>query len=80
MSKKAENAANFLDRKVFSYEIEQFVYKHKMSYVDTIVHLCEVKGLEVEDVKKYLTVPILENIESEARSLNYLPKLNTLDV
>jgi hypothetical protein len=80
VSKKAENAANFLDRKVFSFEIEEFVYKHKMSYMDTIVHLCEVKGLEIEDIKKYLTVSILDNLESEARSLNFLPKLNTLDV
>ena len=48
--------------------------------MDTIVHLCEVKGLEIEDIKKYLTVSILDNLESEARSLNFLPKLNTLDV
>ena len=80
MNKRAENAANFLDRKTFSRNIEEFVFKHRMSYMDTIVHLCEVQGLEVEDIKKYLTVPIIENLEAEARQLNFLPKLNTLDV
>lgn len=78
--KKAENAANFMDRKTFSRQVEDFVFKNKMTYMDTIVHLCEERGLEIEDVKKYLTTPILENLESEARSLNFLPKVNTLDV
>jgi len=51
-----------------------------MTYLDTIVHLCEKNGLEVEDVKKYLTPSILEHLESEAMRLNFLVKGNTLDV
>lgn len=51
-----------------------------MTYLDSVVHLCEQNSMEVEDVKKYLTPSILENLESEAMSLNFLKRGNTLDV
>ena len=51
-----------------------------MSYLDTIVWLCEKNNIEVEDIKKYLSAPIVENLEKEAMDLNILPKVNTLDV
>ena len=70
----------FLTKKSLSQMIETFVYKNKMSYMDSIVHLCEKNGLELEDIKKYLTPTIVEHLESEARQLNFLPKQNTLDV
>jgi hypothetical protein len=70
----------FLTKKSFSQMIETFVYQNKMSYMDSIVHLCEKNGLELEDIKKYLTPTIVEHLESEARQLNFLPKQNTLDV
>ena len=35
---------------------------------------------EVEDVKKYLTPSIVENLESEAMSLNFLERKNSLDI
>jgi hypothetical protein len=70
----------FLTKKSFSAMIESFVFQHKMSYMDAIVHLCEKNGLELEDIKKYLSPTIVEHLESEARQLNFLPKQNTLDV
>jgi hypothetical protein len=48
--------------------------------MDSIVHLCEKNGLELEDIKKYLTPTIVEHLENEARQLNFLPKQNSLDV
>jgi hypothetical protein len=36
--------------------------------------------MEVEDTKKFLNPSIVGQLEAEARSLNFLPKLNTLDV
>jgi hypothetical protein len=51
-----------------------------MSYLDAIVWLCEQNNIEVEDIKKYLSTPIVENLEKEAMDLNILPKVNTLDV
>jgi|TARA_B100001093_G_scaffold312423_1_gene298131 cell division ATPase FtsA len=48
--------------------------------MDAILHVCEKNNIEPEDVKRYLNKAILENVEAEARSLNFLPKMNTLDV
>ena len=70
----------FLTRKSFSSMVETFVYQNRMSYLDSVLHLCEKNTLELDDVKKYLSITILEHIESEARQLNFLPKQNTLDV
>ncbi len=70
----------FLTKKSFSSMIESFVFQHRMTYMDSIVHLCEKNGLELEDIKKYLSPTIVEHLESEARQLNFLPKQNQLDV
>jgi hypothetical protein len=48
--------------------------------MDSIVHICETKGMEIEDVKKYLTSSIIDCLESEAMSMNFINKGNTLDV
>lgn len=71
---------NFLTKKSFSQLIENFVYHNKISYMDSIVHLCEENGLELEDIKKYLSPTIVEHLEAEARQLHFLPNQNTLDV
>ena len=70
----------FITKKSFSSMVETFVYQNRMSYLDSVLHLCEKNNLELEDVRKYLSVTILEHIESEASQLNFLPKQNTLDV
>lgn len=54
--------------------------KTGLSYIDSIVHLCEENNIEIEDIKKYLNNSIKKNLEAEAMGLNFLPKLNTLDV
>lgn len=60
--------------------VETAVRMNGMSYLDTIVWLCEKNNIEIEDIKKYLSPPIVENLEKEAMDLNILPKVNTLDV
>jgi hypothetical protein len=45
-----------------------------MSYMDTVVYLCEENNLEIEDVKKYIATSIKEKIEFEAMKLNFLEK------
>jgi len=69
-----------ITKKSFSAMIESFVFQNRMSYMDSIVHLCEKNGLELEDIKKYLSPTIVDHLESEARQLNFLPKRNQLDV
>ena len=70
----------FLTKKSFSAMVESFVNRNQQSYMDAIVHLCEENGLELEDVKKYLSPTIVEHLEAEARQLHFLPQQNTLDV
>jgi hypothetical protein len=60
--------------------VETAVRMNGMSYLDTIVWLCEKNNIEIEDIKKYLSPSITENLEKEAMDLNFLPKVNTLDV
>lgn len=60
--------------------VETQVRTSELSYMDAIIHLCEKNGMEVEDVKKYLSPSIVENLESEAMQLNFLEKQNTLDL
>jgi hypothetical protein len=71
---------NFLNKKKFSKMVETAVRMNGMSYLDTIVWLCEQNNIEIEDIKKYLSPSITENLEKEAMDLNFLPKVNTLDV
>tara|TARA_Y100000389_G_scaffold129748_1_gene127209 strand:- start:703 stop:849 length:147 start_codon:yes stop_codon:yes gene_type:complete len=47
--------------------------------MDSIVHMCEKNNMEIEDIKKYLEKSIVEHLEYEAMSLNFLEKTNTLN-
>jgi hypothetical protein len=69
---------NFLTKVKFSKMVEESVVSLKMSYMDTILHLCEEHGIEIEDVKKYLSNVIKNKLEAEAMGLNYLSKGNSL--
>lgn len=77
---KSKAEGQFLTKKKFSRYIEETVMRTQLSYMDAIIYICEQDSIELEDVKKYLTSSILAHIEAEARSLNFLPKMNTLDV
>lgn len=79
MAESRENT-NFLTKKTFTMMVENLVRESTLTYMETIVEICEREGIEIEDIKKYLSEHILNNIEAEARSLNFLPKINTLDV
>ena len=71
----------FLTKKMFSRMVENFVAENRqISYMDAIVHICEKNNIEIEDTKKFLTPSIVGQLEAEARSLNFLPRVNTLDV
>jgi hypothetical protein len=75
-----DETTRFMNKKTFSRLIETTVFTTELSYMDAVVHICEKNNIELEDVKRYLTPSILDHLEAEARSLNFLPKLNTLDV
>jgi hypothetical protein len=67
-----------LTKQKFTRMIEDTVRSARLSYIDAIVHICEKNQLEVEDVKKYISDPIKEKLEAEARRLNFLPRGNEL--
>lgn len=68
----------FLTKQKFSRLVEQTVHQLNISYMDAIIHLGDEKGIEMEDVKKYLSPVIKGKIEVEAQNLNFLPKSATL--
>ena len=70
---------NFLTKSKFTRLIEATVIETRLSYMDTILYLCEENNIEPEDVKKFISPIIKDKLEAEAMALNFLPKTNTLD-
>ena len=67
-----------LTKTKFTKIVTEIVRDTNLSHIDAIIKFCEENKMEPEDIKKYLTEPIRNKIESEARVLNYLPRQNTL--
>ena len=67
-----------LSKQKFPRMIEDTVARTRLSYIDAIVHICEQNQMEIEDVKKYISDPIKEKLEGEAKRLNFLPRGNEL--
>ncbi len=42
------------------------------SYIEAVVHVAEEQNIEVESIAKFLSKPIKEKIEIEARDLNIM--------
>lgn len=61
-----------LTKQKFTRMVEDTVRTTQLSYIDSVVHLCEKNNLEIEDIKKYISDPVKEKIEAEAMNLNFL--------
>jgi len=70
---------NFLTKSKFTKLIEKTVSELKLSYMESVLHLCDKNDIEPEDVKKFISPIIRDKIEAEAMNLNFLPKQNSLD-
>ena len=70
--------SNFLTKKKFGKMIEDTVRDKRLSYMDSIIWICEENKIDLEDVSKYLSPVIKQQIEYEGQKLNMLPKGNTL--
>ena len=76
---KEENESNnFLTKKKFTEMILESVKSDVHGYIDAIVHICEKNNIEIEDVKKYISPAIKDQVEAEGMNLHMLPKGNTL--
>ena len=60
--------------------IERNARDKNLSYIEAIRDICEENNLEPEDIAKYISGIIKDKLEAEARSLNFLPRLNTLPI
>ena len=69
----------FLNRTKFTKLIEESVIKNKLSYMDSILDICDKNDIDPVDVKKFISPIIKTKVEAEAMALNFLPKENTLD-
>jgi len=71
-----------MNSKTFSQEIENTVRKQKISYMDAIIHLCELKDLDPGRVNSFINKQIKEKLKVEAINLRLLniPKPGSLPV
>ena len=60
--------------KEFCTDIENTVSDMRMSYIESITHLCEENNLEIENVTPLLSSFITEKIKYEAEGLNLVRK------
>ena len=70
----------FLNKNHFTKMIESNAREKNLSYMEAIIDICEENDLEPEDIAKYISGIIKDKLEAEARSLNFLPRLNTLPI
>ena len=57
----------------FTQEIETLVLKNKsMTYIDAIVHFCELNSIDLESVPNLISKPLKEKIKCLATELNYM--------
>lgn len=58
----------------FSRNVELYVEKWKVPYIDAILALCESHNIEPEAIAKFLSKPLIEKIKMEGQNLNLVQK------
>ena len=67
--------SKFFCPSMFAQEIENLVLINgDMSYIDAIIHFCEMNSIDVESVPKLISKPLKEKIKYEAMELNFLKR------
>ena len=76
-----EMVANIIaNPKKFMRDIEVYVKRYEITYLEAIIQYCEENNLEIESVPKLVGNPLKEKLEVEAIKLNFLPKTGTLPI
>lgn len=52
----------------------EYVEELEMSYLSALIHYCETRDVDPEEIYGYLTKTIRKRIESEAQRLNLITK------
>jgi uncharacterized protein YdhG (YjbR/CyaY superfamily) len=68
----------FLTKANFTMMIEDAVASYGIPYIDAVVRVCQDNDVDIEEVRKFISPPIKDKLEAEARRLNFLPRLNSL--
>lgn len=61
-----------INKKRFSRMVEETVRDKKCNYLDAILLLCDKHGIDVEDVRKYVSPVIKDKLEADAQRLNFI--------
>jgi len=64
----------------FPKEVEAHAKKFSVSYIDSVIAVCERYGIEPQVAAKFLNKPIIEKIRAEGQDLNLLPKKAKLPI
>lgn len=66
----------------FIKEVERLVIKHRLDYMDAVIHLCEENNMEVEAAATIIrnNIRIKSKLQAQAEDLNFLPKSSRLPV
>ena len=70
----------FMTKAKFSKLVETTVIKHKLSYMDAVLHLCEKYQIDPADAKRYVSTVVKSKLESEAIALNFIEGGNELPI
>jgi hypothetical protein len=68
------------EQRIFSELIQSIVSEKRLTYIEAVVHHCEMTGFEVELAASLLTAPIKAKIGDEAQELNMMKKVNKLPI
>ena len=71
---------NIMTKKRFSKLVEDIRSEFKLSYMDSVLKICEDRELDPADVYKLISPIIKDKIEAEAIQLNMIKGGNTLPV
>ena len=67
-------------KKIFTVGVEKVVINLECSYIDAIIHYCEVNDVDFDIVPKLISNSIKEKLQAEAINLNFLPKVGILPI
>jgi hypothetical protein len=59
-------------------QAEALVRTDSMGYAEAIIHICDSKGIDPEDIAKLIGGSLKEKLKAEAQRNNLLPKPNSL--
>lgn len=69
---------NIMTKKKFASLVEDMVHKKRMTYFDSILEICDERGIEPEDISKLISPAIKDKLEAECISANMIKGGNTL--